>query len=445
MIAEIPFSKIEKVQIYINSAKKSVSQIKQETGAEYIINGTLYDMSTYKAVCHLKSNNTVYCKPNYTTWGYSWNEKEIPVMEVVANADQNNIACVCMIRNGTKQTMKYDSALGGRRGRSAIGLTEKSLVLFCTKDGSFEALTPEELQSKMIEFKCDSAIMLDGGGSSQCNFNGSIISSTRKVQNLILVYLKKEVDTVSTKKVMLDPGHDASNVNGSPDGTYKEHEFALDMGNRIKKILERSGVEVSMTRTDGNAVSLSDRCKMANAITDLNLFVSLHSNAVDSTDGTGWSTAKGLSTHIIAKGGNAEKAAKAMVERFKEAGITVRNESVVVSNFQVVRDTNAPAVLVEHGFHTNKEEVALLKTNAYRQKLAEAEAKGILDHLGLAYVEKVETEPPSTPSTSTHWAQKNFDNLVARGVQLSDTRFDDNLTRGEAFALADKILIALGK
>lgn len=440
MVAIIPFDKIDKVQIYINVNKKSVASIKQETGADYILNGTLYDMSTYKPVCHLKSNGTVYCKPNYTTWGYSWNSNEIPVMEVVANNDQNNIACVCMMRNSEKQAMKYDATLGGKRGRSAIGTTTDSLVLYCVEDGTKDALTPESLQQQMASYKCKDAIMLDGGGSSQCNFNGSVIISTRKVQNLILVYLKKEADTISTKKVMLDPGHDASNVNGSPDGTYKEHEFALDMGNRIKKILERSGVEVSMTRTDGNAVSLSDRCKMANAITDLNLFVSLHSNAVDSTDGTGWSAAKGLSTHIIAKGGNAEKAAKAMVKRFKEAGITVRSESVVVSNFQVVRDTDAPAVLVEHGFHTNKEEVALLKTDAYRQKLAIAEAKGICDHLGVTYVEE---EAPT--SESSHWAQKHFDNLIARGVQLSDTRFDDNLTRGEAFALADKILIALGK
>ena len=212
----------------------------------------------------------------------------------------------------------------------------------------------------------------------------------------------------------------------------------------MKKILERCGIQVYMTRTNGNAVSLNERCKMANNITDLDLYVSIHTNAVSAVDSEGWSVAKGLDAHIIAKGGNAEKAAKAMVKRFQEAGITVRSNSVVVSNFQVLRNTDAPAVLVEHGFHTNKEEVALLKTDVYRQNLAEAECKGICDHLGVVYV-KEEVETPNTPSTSDHWAQANFDNLVARGVQLSETRFDDNITRGEAFALADKILIALGK
>ena len=46
------------------------------------------------------------------------------------------------------------------------------------------------------------------------------------------------------KKVCLDPGHDAGNLaNRSPDGTYYEHEFCLDMGRRIRDILEDSQMQ----------------------------------------------------------------------------------------------------------------------------------------------------------------------------------------------------------
>ena len=131
--------------------------------------------------------------------------------------------------------------------------------------------------------------MLDSGGSSQCYFNGAVIQSSRNVHDLILVYLKKGETTVEKKKVVLDPGHDAGNLaNKSPDGTYYEHEFALDMGKRIQSILERHSVAVTMTRTGGGEVSLAQRCAIANAIKDLDLFVSLHSNAAG--DG-GWSSA----------------------------------------------------------------------------------------------------------------------------------------------------------
>lgn len=57
----------------------------------------------------------------------------------------------------------------------------------------------------------------------------------------------------------------------------------------------------------------------------------------------------------------------------------------------------------------------------------------------------VEPDDTDDVTDTTHWAQEYYDRLIERGVHLSDTRFSDNITRGEAFALADKILIALGK
>lgn len=435
MIAKIPFSEIERVSIYLNRSKKSVSAIKKATGADYILNGTLYDMGTFRPVCHLRTYGETVCQPAYTTYGYAWDK--LPELEVIPGNRKNHIACVTMIRSGQKETMKYDAALGGRRGRSAMGRTKDSLILLCTKDGSNEAMTPEELQDRMLSLGCIDAVMLDGGGSSQCDFEGKTITSSRRVQNLILVHLRKEKPM---KKVMLDPGHDAGNVNGSPDGTYKEHEFALDMGGRIKAILEKAGVEVSMTRTDGSAVPLDERCRMANAIKDLNLYVSLHSNAADSSGQ--WSSARGWSAHIIAKGGNAEKAAKEILKRVQAAGVAVRSQSIVVDNIQVLRDTVAPAVLIEHGFHTNEQDTALLKDSQYRQALASAEALGILDHLGLS----LPAEPAEgAPDKAAEWADEAWELAYKLGI-LDGTRPEDPVTRQElgvvlkSLGLLDKMM-----
>lgn len=433
MIAKIPFSEIERVSIYLNHAKKSISSIKKETGADYILNGTLYDMGTFRPVCHLRADGETAYQPAYTTYGYAWDK--LPELVVIPGDRKNHIACVTMIRSGQKEAMRYDAALGGKRGRSAMGRTADSLVLLCTEDGSNEAMTPEGLQDKMLSLGCVDAIMLDGGGSSQCDFEGKTITSSRRVQNLILVYLRKEKNM---KKVMLDPGHDAGNVNGSPDGTYKEHEFALDMGKRIKAILEKAGVEVSMTRTDGSAVSLNERCRMANAIKDLNLYVSLHSNAADSSGQ--WRSARGWSAHIIAKGGNAEKAAKTILVRVQAAGVAVRSQSIVVDNFQVLRDTVAPAVLIEHGFHTNEQDVALLQDSQYRQALASAEALGILDHLGLS----LPAEPAAgVPDKAEDWADEAWELAYKLGI-LDGTRPGDPVKRQE-LALVLKRLGLLDK
>ncbi|GHU51782.1 hypothetical protein FACS1894127_8030 [Clostridia bacterium] len=48
---------------------------------------------------------------------------------------------------------------------------------------------------------------------------------------------------------------------------------------------------------------------------------------------------------------------------------------------------NMPAVLIEHGFYTNKNELELLNSSAYRDQLAIFNAKGILEFLGVPWIE----------------------------------------------------------
>lgn len=193
------------------------------------------------------------------------------------------------------------------------------------------------------------------------------------------------------KKVCLDPGHGVETPGKrSPDGTYFEHEFALDMAYRIRDILlSYKDVEVKMTRTVENDVSLQDRVKFANRINDLSLFVSLHSNAAGS--GGQWMTARGLVAYAYGDE-KSNRAAELIMERQKEAGVKIRNNGKAAngSHLYVINRTIAPAVLVEHLFHDNQEDCALLKDDKYRQKMAEADAKGILNYLRIKFKEKGE-------------------------------------------------------
>ena len=71
-------------------------------------------------------------------------------------------------------------------------------MLFCSKDGTSDAQTPEKLVKTMKNLGCVSAIMLDSGTSSSCDFQGKVITSKRKVANYILVFLKKDKSSSST-------------------------------------------------------------------------------------------------------------------------------------------------------------------------------------------------------------------------------------------------------
>ena len=52
----IPLDTIKRIQIYINTARKSLPEIQGETGADYILNGTLFNMSTFNPNCHLRAD-----------------------------------------------------------------------------------------------------------------------------------------------------------------------------------------------------------------------------------------------------------------------------------------------------------------------------------------------------------------------------------------------------
>lgn len=243
------------------------------------------------------------------------------------------------------------------------------------------------------------------------------------------------------KTVVLDAGHDAGNlVNKSPDGTYYEHEFALDMVKRIGAHLRRCGVSVTETRVGGEAVSLAQRCAIANGIPGLDLFVSLHSNAAG---GSGWSSAKGWSCYLYGSGGEREKAANAILAEVRAAGVMVRSSPIVYDPaLYVLKHTAAPAVLIEHGFHTNQEDVANLKDGAWRAAVAAAEAQGIVAYLGLAWVPEEPQEAPAEPDEPTEaelaeaWVQSAG---IMAGYADGEMHLDDPVTRRQLMLVAYRL------
>lgn len=182
----IPLQDVERVRIYINKGVRTLAEVKALTGADCVINGGLFEGS--KAVCHLKADGTVYASDPYTYWGYAWDQgPDMALIGVPALTKRNYICCVCLVRGGKAEHLIYNSDLGGSRPRTAMGLKAGALVLYCSGEGQ----TPEELQRMCLEEGWDSAVMLDGGGSSQCDLgDGQRLTAPRRVHNLICVYLK---------------------------------------------------------------------------------------------------------------------------------------------------------------------------------------------------------------------------------------------------------------
>lgn len=438
-ITYVPLSSVERIELRVTNCRKTLSQVKEETGAHYVLNGGMWNPDG-SACPLLKVGGVMRSGTPWRAMGYAWDKGPDIRMTSEHEGADNFIAVAALIASGKPvDKPSYGSAQGGKRGRSAIGLRGDSLALYCSGDGTGDAATPEELRDELAGLGWASAVMLDGGGSSQCDFGGERITASRKVHNWICVYLKRggtetppeqEDKPMSKHTVCLDPGHGPGNVNGSPDGTYKEWEFTWDIAQRVKPLLEAQGVGVVLTKTADNYPSLTERANISNKAKP-DCFVSIHTNAAGEG---GWSRASGLEVYTSAGPMTASRnvLASKLVNAFHVVGVSLRSEPIKHELYTVLAKTDAPACLIEYGFHTNKTDTEYLKDSKYRDKLAEATAKGICTYLNVNWKKD---EPVSD------WEQERDEAWQAAkeaGI-LDGTRPEDSVTRQELAVVLDRL------
>ena len=90
-------------------------------------------------------------------------------------------------------------------------------------------------------------------------------------------------------KILLDlPHQDTAQDNGASYGGVTERELAESISLKVKTILEQNGVEVVLTREQGQSMSLGDRIYKANNMGSYDYYISLHINSCASENtGTG--------------------------------------------------------------------------------------------------------------------------------------------------------------
>ena len=190
-ITYVPLSSVERIELRVTNCRKTLSQVKAETKAHYVLNGGMWNPDG-SACPLLKVGGVMRSGTPWRAMGYAWDKgPDIHMTSEYEGAD-NFIAVTAIIASGKPvDKPSYGSAQGGKRGRSAIGLRGGSLALYCSGDGTGDVTTPEELRDELAGLGWASAVMLDGGGSSQCDFGGERITASRKVHNWICVYLKQ--------------------------------------------------------------------------------------------------------------------------------------------------------------------------------------------------------------------------------------------------------------
>lgn len=197
--------------------------------------------------------------------------------------------------------------------------------------------------------------------------------------------------------LMLDPGHGTrvfTDGKCSSDHRYYEGEWARMMVRKLQKAFEELGFNTWIVVPEDKDISLTERCRRANAYAKLHrdkffVYLSIHSDA-DTFDHLidGWSGARGAGVHV---GLTASEASKVIASHLYDAAMAMglkgnrKSNSYIASNFTVLMDTKMPAVLTESAFHTNKQDVDYLLSEKGQEDIVNYHLAGICKTFGIPY------------------------------------------------------------
>ncbi len=216
------------------------------------------------------------------------------------------------------------------------------------------------------------------------------------------------------RRVIIDAGHGGEDPGAIGLRKLREKDLTLDIAQRLaRRIDAMPGYEPLLTRRGDYFLSLSGRSKLAREMQG-DLFISIHANSARSKN------ARGFEIFFLSLSGATDKMARELAHKENAAdmmgGVSSTTEDEVISilfdylqeegmkrsavlaeqiytrfkkdrdlslrnvkqaGFAVLKSMQMPAVLVEVGFLSNREDAELLARESYRERIAGFLADGI--------------------------------------------------------------------
>jgi N-acetylmuramoyl-L-alanine amidase/putative methionine-R-sulfoxide reductase with GAF domain len=221
-------------------------------------------------------------------------------------------------------------------------------------------------------------------------------------------------------RIAVDAGHGGWDLGTVGRRGLLEKDLVLEVAERLGKLLEsRLGAEIIYTRQDDNYIPLDERAGIANQA-QADLFVSVHANYSDLPSARGVETyytnffsapnAKDVDTRASANGKPAaavtltpaelhEKIEQSRrladsVQRSLYGTLAARNpglrdRGVKEASFVVLTETSMPGILAEVSFVSSPTDEQKLRSDGYREQIAEALYKGIARYAASSHGVKV--------------------------------------------------------
>lgn len=189
------------------------------------------------------------------------------------------------------------------------------------------------------------------------------------------------------RTVVIDAGHGGMDGGAVADDGTLEKELNLALAKSVERALVSLGANVMMTRTDdvmyaepsSTHKKLDDLTHRIGTVTDAGdcVFVSIHMNK--------FPVQKYSGLQVYYSKNNEES--RALADAIQSAAAAyiqpqnTRGTKAAGDEIYLLSKLECPAVLVECGFLSNPDELALLKTEEYREKLAVMISAAVMEYI----------------------------------------------------------------
>lgn len=192
---------------------------------------------------------------------------------------------------------------------------------------------------------------------------------------------------VTNKVIVVDAGHGTPDEGAESNNGVTEAEINLKIALKVQNLLEQSGAEVILTRSDNNAIydidsktlrqkknsDIHNRVKIGNE-SSADIFVSIHLNKIPQSQYWGWQC-------FYNQNEKSKTLAESLQNNLNEA-MQKENKRIAMKldTVYIMKHVEIPVSIVECGFLSNEEEEKKLQEDDYQNSLAWGIYNGIMDY-----------------------------------------------------------------
>ena len=417
---DIPIDEVAKLRLLYSKKRKTVPEWQKELGADIVINGAFFNLDSKALPIEMyKTDGEVLSESDWCRKGFGVSEDQKTVIFGDFNKYYLDFTCGFPVLINAMKKYNHIGATGleGLNPRTVFSQTMDGyrITLVDGRQKDKPGMTLTSIADYLLNMgDVIHSANLDGGGSTCGVVNGEVVNSPcemRKVSNVLAIWLKKDEKGDGEMKKLnigLNIGHyGTKGAVGFLDEVVLNHSVY----DALKPMLEHQGHTVIPLNV-AKAPDYVYATDLANQY-DLDIILSLHHNSAENETANGTEVVHYPSSEVGKE--YAEKLSNAISE---ELGTENRGAKPMEKTIHILKYTEAPCVIVESCFVSNKEDcrkwdskkiasaIASVFGEVERRNEFEEMVESLAKHISISDQDGLVEELKQNPNSRLYWIIK---------------------------------------